>query len=153
MQTAPSNTNAPRRQRLLVGERNPALRGMLTSVFAAESYDVVAVATGIDLLDAVSVSLHPEFGSGDFALVIAETSLLQEGELQSFARLADWARLPPVIFITSFGDKAVRTKLELFETVAVLEQPLDVANLRHRVNSFLQPPRREEPSVDLATHS
>ena len=70
MHTAPSNTNASRRLRLLVGEKNPALRSFLASVFTAESYDVVGVATGIDLLDAVAVSLHPEFGSGAFALVI-----------------------------------------------------------------------------------
>ena len=90
MRTSPANTNASRKLRLLVGEKKPALRAFLASVFTAESYDVVSVATGIDLLDAVAVSLHPEFGSGAFALVISETSLLREAELQSFNRLADW---------------------------------------------------------------
>jgi CheY-like chemotaxis protein len=152
MRTAPSNTNGSRKQRLLVGEKNPALRSFLASVFTAEGYDVVAVATGIDLLDAATVSLHPEFGSGAFALVISQTSLLCETELQAFNRLADWARLPPFIFIASFGDKAVHAKLEPFETVAVLEQPLDMANLRDRVNSFLCHPPRNDRSLQPAAH-
>jgi DNA-binding response OmpR family regulator len=151
MQTAPSNTNASRKLRLLVGEKNPALRGFLASVFTAESYDVVSVATGIDLLDTIAVSLHPEFGSGAFALVISDTSLLREAVLQSFNRLADWTGLPPFIFIASFGDRALRTKLEPFETVAVLEQPLDIADLRDRVNSFLH--HRDERSLQLVSHS
>ena len=153
MRTSPANTNASRKLRLLVGEKKPALRAFLASVFTAESYDVVSVATGIDLLDAVAVSLHPEFGSGAFALVISETSLLREAELQSFNRLADWTGLPPFIFIASHGDKALREKLEPFETVAVLEQPLDIANLRDRVNSFLQRPLRDDRSLQSATRS
>jgi DNA-binding response OmpR family regulator len=153
MHTAPSNTNASRRLRLLVGEKNPTLRSFLASVFTAESYDVVGVATGIDLLDAVAVSLHPEFGSGAFALVISETSLLREAELQSLNRLADWTGLPPFIFIASPGDKAVRAKLETFETVAVLEQPLDIADLRDRVNTFLRHPPEADRSLQPATHS
>jgi DNA-binding response OmpR family regulator len=153
MQTAPSNMNASRKQRLLVGEKNAPLRSFLASVLTAEGYDVVGVSTGIDLVDAVSVSLHPEFGSGVFALVIAETSLLHEAELQSFNRLADWTRLPPFIFIASFGDKAVRAKLEPFEMVAVFEQPLDVVNLRSRVNSFLRRPPQDGRSLQTATRS
>jgi DNA-binding response OmpR family regulator len=153
MQTPPSNTNAPRRQRLLVGQKNPTLRDFVASVLSVEGHEVVGVSTGIDLVDAVSVSLHPEFGSGAFALVIAETSLLHEAELQAFNRLADWARLPPFIFIASFGDKAVRAKVEPFETVAVFEQPLDIVNLRHRVNTFLRRPPRDDRSLQTATHS
>jgi DNA-binding response OmpR family regulator len=153
MRTAPSNTNASRKLRLLVGEKNPALRGFLASVFTAESYDVVSVATGIDLRDAIAVSLHPEFGSGAFALVISDTSLLRETELQPFNRLADWTGLPPFIFIASFGDKASRAKLETFETVAVLEQPLDIASLRDRVNNFLRHPPRDDRSLQSAANS
>jgi hypothetical protein len=50
------------------------------------------------------------------------------------------------------GDKAVATKLEPFETVAVLEQTLDIANLRHRVNSFLRPPHQDDRSMRSATN-
>ena len=153
MQTAPSNTNAFRRQRLLVGQKKPTLRAFLASVLTAEVYDVVGVATGIDLLDAVTVSLHPEFGSGSFALVIVETSLLHEAELKAFNRLADWTKLPPFIFIASFGDKAVRAQLEPFETVALFEQPFDIVNLRNSVNGFLRRPPRVDRNPQVMTHS
>jgi len=150
MRTASSNTNGSHKLRLLVGEKNPTVRSFLLSVFTAEGYDVVGVAIGIDLLDAVAVSLHPEFGSGAFALVICNTSLLHEVELQAFNRLADWTKLPPFIFIASFGDKALHAQLEPFETVAVLEQPPDIADLRGRVNSFLRHSPRYDPSLQSA---
>ena len=67
--TAPSKPNGLHKQhRLLVGENNASLRDFLVAVFRAEGYGVLAVGTGIDLLDAVAVSLHPEFGSGEFDL-------------------------------------------------------------------------------------
>jgi CheY-like chemotaxis protein len=153
MLTAPSNTNASHKQRLLVGEKNPTLRSFLLSVFTAEGYDVVEAATGVDLLDAVTVSLHPEFGSGAFALVISETTLLCEAELQAFDRLGDWTSLPPFMFIaTSLGDMALDARLEPFETIAVLEQPVDIASLRDRVNSFLHHPPRNHRSLQSASH-
>jgi CheY-like chemotaxis protein len=61
LQAAQSRANGTRKQRLLVSENNPALRDFLLSVFTAEGYEVVGVANGSDLLDAVAVSLHPEF--------------------------------------------------------------------------------------------
>ena len=101
MQVTPSNSNGLRKPRLLVGEKNHVLRGFLKSVFSAEGYDVIEAASGADLLDALTISLHPEFGSGAFALVISDTSFLREVELESFNKLGDWAPLPPFIFIAS----------------------------------------------------
>ncbi len=146
MQVAPSNSNGLRKPRLLVGEKNHVLRGFLKSVFSAEGYEVIEAASGADLLDALTISLHPEFGSGAFALVLSDTSFLREVELESWSRLGEWAPLPPFIFIAGLGDK-VPAKLEPFETVAVFGQPLDIANLRDRVNSFLRHGQEETPSL------
>jgi CheY-like chemotaxis protein len=59
IQTAPSNTNDCRKHRLLVAENNPALRDFLLAILRAEGYVVVGVATWIDLMDTLAVSLHP----------------------------------------------------------------------------------------------
>lgn len=152
MLTAPSNTNASRKQRLLVGERSPTLRGLLTSVLTAEGYDVAEAASGVDLLDAVTVSLHPEFGSGEFALVISEPALLCEAELQAFNRLADWTSLPPFMFLaTGLGDRTLPAQPHPFEAVAVIERPVDLAKLRDRVNGFLRRQLQAARRVQVAS--
>ena len=74
--TTPSKSNDVRKHRLLIGKANPALREYLLAVLWADGHDVVAMARGIDLLDTLAVSLHPEFGSGRFDLVIAEARML-----------------------------------------------------------------------------
>jgi CheY-like chemotaxis protein len=140
LQAAQSKANGTRKQRLLVGENNPALRDFLLSVFTAEGYEVVGVANGSDLLDAVAVSLHPEFGSGEFDLVISESRMLGATELQAFSKVGNWARVPRFVFIASFGDKELDVKARPFDAVAVLDQPLDIASLRDLVNSFLHHP-------------
>jgi CheY-like chemotaxis protein len=152
MLTAPSNTNASRKPRLLVGDKSPTLRSLLTSVLTAEGYDVAEAATGVDLLDAVTVSLHPEFGCGEFALVISETTLLCEAELQAFNRLADWTRLPPFMFLaTSTGGRTLPAQPHPFEAVAVIERPVDLAKLRDRVNGFLRRQLQAASSLQVAT--
>ena len=70
--TTPSKPNGVRKHRLLIGEANPALREYLLAVLRSDGHEVVAMASGLDLLDTLAVSIHPEFGSGHFDLVISE---------------------------------------------------------------------------------
>ena len=136
----------------MVGENNPSLRDFLLSVFTAEGYEVVGVANGSDLLDVVAVSLHPEFGSGKFDLVISESRMLGATELHAFSRLGDWAKVPPFVFIASFGDKELHVKAKPFDAVAILEKPVEMANLRDLVNSFLHRPTGEHSGVPSDPH-
>ena len=136
----------------MVGENNQSLRDFLLSVFTAEGYEVVGVANGIDLLDAVAVSLHPEFGSGEFDLVISESRMLGAPELQAFSKLGDWAKVPPFVFIASFGEKELHVKARPFGAVAVLEKPIEMANLRDLVNGFLHHPTGEHSGVPMDSH-
>jgi hypothetical protein len=46
----------------------------------SDGHEVVAMASGLDLLDTMAVSLHPEFGSGHFDLVISEARMLDAEE-------------------------------------------------------------------------
>ena len=153
LQSAQSAANGSRRQRILVGEKNPAIRDFLLSVFMAEGYEVVGVANGSDLLDAVAVSLHPEFGSGEFDLVISESRVLGATELQAFSKRGNWAKVPPFVFIASFGDKELDVKARAFDAVAVLEKPIEIANLRDLVNRFLHHPAREQRGGPTDIHA
>ncbi len=151
LETAPSRANHSRKPRLLVGENNAALRDLLLALFKAEGYEVLAVASGTDLMDAVAVSLHPEFGSGEFDLVISESHILGPTELQTFSRLGGWAKVPPFVFVTNFADKELQVKKNQFDVVAMLEKPLDIDNLRELVKSYLHHPTEKHGNAQSDT--
>jgi DNA-binding NtrC family response regulator len=136
-QTAPWKANGFRNHRLLLGENNPALRDYLLAVLRADGHEVVAMSNGIDLLDTLAVSLHPEYGSGQFDLVISEARMLGGAEARVFSELENRAKAPPFVLITAFRDKELHVKAEQFGALAVLDNPLDIDNLRQIVNSFL----------------
>jgi DNA-binding NtrC family response regulator len=135
--TAPSTANGVCKHRLLIGEVNPALRDYLLAVLRADGHEVVAMARGIDLLDTLAVSLHPEFGSGHFDLVIAEARMLGADEARLFSKFAHHAKVPPFVFTTVFRDKELQAKANHFGALAVLDKPITIDDLREIVNSAL----------------
>jgi CheY-like chemotaxis protein len=135
--TAPVKAKGARQPRLLIGEANPALRDYLVDILTADGHEVVAMASGIDLLDTLAVSLHPEFGSGYFDLVIAETRMLGADEARVFSGFRNRTKIPSFVFTTIHGDKELQAKARQFGAVAVLDKPLDVDELRQIVNRCL----------------
>jgi DNA-binding response OmpR family regulator len=98
---APSKANVSLKHRLLIGESNPALRDYLLAVLRADGHDVVAMAIGTDLLDALAVSLHPGSGSGNFDFVITDARMLGKAEARVFSELGNRAKAPPFVFTVS----------------------------------------------------
>lgn len=135
--TTPSNANGARKHRLLIGEANPAFRDYLLAVLGAEGHEVVAMASGADLMDTLAVSLHPEFGSGHFDLVISEARMLGPEEARVLREFGDRAKVPPFVFTTAFRDKELQAKAKQFGALAVLDKPLDIDELREIVNNSL----------------
>ena len=137
--TTSSKSNGVGKHRLLIGETNPALREYLLAVLRSDGYEVVAMANGLDLVDALAVSLHPEFGSGHFDLVISEARMLGAQEARMFSKFGDRAKIPPLVFTTFFRDRELQAKAKQFGALAVLDKPLDIDDLREIVNSSLHP--------------
>jgi CheY-like chemotaxis protein len=126
-----------RRHRLLVAEDDQAFRKMLVAVFRAEGHEVVEVTNGLDLMDAVEVSLDPELGSGKFDLVISDVRMPGTTGLHAFTQVGCGPNIPPVIFITAFGDAELHEEAHHMGALAVLDKPLDFDELRDFVNNFL----------------
>jgi DNA-binding NtrC family response regulator len=134
---APSKANGSLKHRLPIGESNPALRDYLLAVLRADGHEVVAMASGTDLLDTLAVSLHPGSGSGNFDFVITDARMLGKAEARVFSELGNRAKAPPFVFTVSFRDKELQAKAIQFGALAVLDKPLDIDNLREIVNSSL----------------
>ncbi len=77
--------------------------------------------------------------------------MLGAPELQAFSKLGGRAKVPPFVFIASSGDKELQVEARPFEAVAVLEKPIDMANLRDLVNSFLHHPTGERGGLPANT--
>jgi DNA-binding NtrC family response regulator len=148
--TTPSKGNGVQKHRLLIGEANPALRNYLLAVLRADGHEVVAMASGTDLLDTLAVSLHPEFGSGPFDLVISEARMLGAEEARVFSKFEDRAKVPPFVFTAVFRDKELQAKANHFGALAVLDKPLDIDDLRGIVNSSLHPLTEEGSTLAAA---
>jgi CheY-like chemotaxis protein len=133
----PSKANGVRKHRLLIGESNPALRDYLLAVLGADGPEVVAMASGVDLMDTLAVSLHPEFGSGHFDLVVSEARMLGAEEARVLRCLGDRAKVPPFVLTTVLRDQALQVKAKQFGALAVLDKPIDIDELRRIVNTFL----------------
>jgi hypothetical protein len=84
--------------------------------------------------------------------VISQSRTLGAPELQAFSKVGNWAKVPPFVFLASFGDKELHVKAKQFDAVAVLDQPLDIASLRDLVNSFLHHPTGEHGGAPADTH-
>ena len=136
--TAPSKANGVRQSRLLIGESNPTQREYLLAILRADGHEVVAMGSGIDVLDTLAVSLHPEFGSGYFDLVIAEARLLGAEDAKLFSGFRNRTKIPPFVFTAIYGDKELLAKAKQFGALAVVEKPLDMDDLRQIVNRSLR---------------
>ena len=142
--TAPSKANGSFQRRLLIGESNPALRDYLLAVLRADGHEVVAMTNGIDLLDTLAVSLHPQSGSAGFDLVITDARMLGKAESEMFSELGNRAKAPPFVFTVSFREKELQARAVQFGALAVLDKPLDIDRLREIVNSSLHQPTGEQ---------
>jgi CheY-like chemotaxis protein len=121
----------------LVAEDDPALRAMIVALFRADNHEVVAVGNGLDLLDTIEVSLAPALGTKRFDLVISDVRMPEMTGLRVFDRLGYGPTVPPVVFITAFGDEELHQEAMQAGALAVLDKPLDLDELRAFVNDFL----------------
>jgi two-component system, NtrC family, response regulator AtoC len=132
-----SNTSPTRKYRLLIAEDDRALRTLIVAVFEASGYHVVAVENGLDLLDTLEVSLVPELGAEKFDLVIADVRMPEMSGLGVFEHLRSRPGVPPVVFITAFADEEAQVAAAQVGALAVLEKPVDLAELETLVRGFL----------------
>jgi two-component system, cell cycle sensor histidine kinase and response regulator CckA len=128
------------RRRVLVAEDHGALRELLVMLLRADGYDVVEVANGFDLVDAVVVSSDPELGSGKFDLVISDVRMPGMSGLSAFASMDYFTGLPPVVFITAFADDQVHVQAQKLGAIAVFDKPIDFDELRAFVTHYFASP-------------
>jgi CheY-like chemotaxis protein len=126
------------RTRLLVAEDDRALRELIVQVLRSDGHEVVPVTNGNDLLDVLSGSLNPKTGTPPFDLVITDIRMPGQSGLNAFAQAGFGPHMPPVVFITAFGDEDVHARARHLGALAVLDKPVDFDQLRDLVRRYLE---------------
>jgi DNA-binding response OmpR family regulator len=129
--------NGSHRHRVLLGEDNLLLCGVLAEFLVAEGHEVTAAGSGTEFLDKLAVSLHPELGVLPFDLLICEEALLAEEEFRTFSRLLGWADVPPLMLFTVRVDDGVRAKAKQLGALVTWEKPVALENLRKVTRTVL----------------
>jgi CheY-like chemotaxis protein len=124
--------------RILVAEDDPAFRYLVASALRADAHEVVEVSNGVDLIDVLGGSLIPEWGAVPFDLVLSDVRMPGWSGLDALASLGKAFALPPVVFITAFGDDELHSRALRAGAAAVLDKPIDIDDLRLFVLRFLQ---------------
>ena len=124
--------------RLLVAEDDPAFRYLLASSLRADAHDVVEVSNGVELLDALGGSMSPGWGAGIFDLVLSDVRMPGWNGLDALISLGHGPSLPPVVFITAFGDDELHARALRAGAVAVFDKPIDIDDLRRFVIQLLR---------------
>jgi len=109
----------------------------MVALLRSDGHEVVAVANGFELLDTLEVSLDHNLGSNRFDLVISDVRMPGMTGLRVFTQVGYGPTIPPVIFITAFGDEELHEQAHHAGAVAVLDKPFDIDELRAFVNNFL----------------
>jgi CheY-like chemotaxis protein len=122
--------------RLLVADDDRAFRALLVAALRVDGYEIVEVATGLELQDAL-VTPPPAADGHAFDLVISDVRMPGLSGIDALARLGRSPMAPPVLFITAFADDEVHEQARRAGAVDVLDKPLDVDDLRAFVAEFL----------------
>ena len=124
-------------RRLLVAEDDREFRGLLTAALRSDGYEIVEVATGFELLDALMTFSTSNANGRSFDLVISDVRMPGLNGITALARLGGGHKAPPVVFVTAFGDDEVHEQARQVGAIDVLDKPLDMDDLRAFVAEFL----------------
>jgi CheY-like chemotaxis protein len=120
-----------------LAEDDKALRGMMVEILRSDGHEVVTVANGVDLLNTLEVSLDRDLGTGPFDLVISDVRMPGMTGLRAFEEVGYGPAIPPVVFITAFGDEKLHEQAHHLGALAVLDKPFDLDDFRSFVNTYL----------------
>jgi CheY-like chemotaxis protein len=130
-QAEPSSTHGrhARRTRVLIAEDDWAMRELLLWAFDADGYEVHSVASGPALLETLASSLLSDMGVEPFDLVVSDIRMPGWSGLPALEELCRSPVMPPVVVITAFGSEEAHEHAKRAGAVAVLDKPLDIADL------------------------
>jgi CheY-like chemotaxis protein len=120
-------------RRILLAEDDSSFRYLLASVLRGDGYQVIAVSSGIDLLDVLGDSLSEDSSMAAFDIVLSDVRMPGWTGLGALATVGRHPGMPPFILFTAFGDDETHRRARELGAVALLDKPFDIDELRRLV--------------------
>jgi CheY-like chemotaxis protein len=122
---------------ILLAEDDSSFRYLLASSLRNDGYQVVAVATGVDLMDVLGDSLSSDSLVAGFDLVLSDIRMPGWSGLGALATVHNHPGMPPFILFTAFGDDETHRRAHELGALALLDKPFDIDELRRLVAQVL----------------
>lgn len=129
--------------RVLVADDDPATRELFSWSFRRDGFDVVEVADGVELFEAIEAAVHVGgVGEPPLSLVVSDVRMpgLTGLDVLWILRAGRWQ--VPVILTTAFNDPQVRAEARTLGAWAILDKPFPLDDLRLLAGKAL---RRSDP--------
>jgi DNA-binding response OmpR family regulator len=124
--------------RVVLGEDDADLRGLLAATLRADGFEVVEAATGPELLAAITASLTGLAGAPPPALIISDVGMPGMSGLDVVAALRRVDQATPVILISGLGDAAARDRARRLGVSAFFDKPFELDELRTMVRRLVE---------------
>jgi DNA-binding response OmpR family regulator len=119
--------------RVVVAEDDRDMREMITSVIAADGYEVIQACDGNDLVARLEAVAGQPHGRATIAAIICDVRMPRLDGLDVLAALRCARWYTPVIMITAFGDEAIHHEAHYLGATDVLDKPFALETLRDLV--------------------
>ena len=124
-------------RRILLAEDDSSFRYLLAALLRRDGYQVVSVATGVDLMDLLFDSLSKDSPVPGFDLVLSDIRMPGWPGLDALSSLRYVPGMPPLILFTAFGDPETRWRAREIGALALLDKPFDLDEMRRLVAKAL----------------
>ncbi|MBI5487887.1 MAG: response regulator [Deltaproteobacteria bacterium] len=130
---------------ILVADDDDDLREMIALALRAAGYEVVEARTGLQLAACVRRKVVECAASPEVQLIVSDIQMPGCSGLDVLSVMRDVGVRVPVVFITGYGNEAVRAEARRLGVQAVLEKPFELDDLGAAVRALVPPAAGRNP--------
>ncbi len=136
--TSTGHAKCATHHRILLAEDDRDMRTLIATALVRDGYDVVEVGDGAELLTNLAED-YLSRSRAKFDLVITDHRMPRVAGLDVLRGLRLSRNTPPVILITAFGGREMRSLAKSLGAVAVFDKPFQMDDLRTAVQFVFSP--------------
>ncbi len=138
-----------RRPRVVIADDDGDARELLASALSADGYEVVEARDGYELLGLLAASVTRAPGHVRFDAIVTDVMMPGFSGLDVLTAVQRHLADVPVVVVTAFGDARVCRIAEALGSVAVVDKPFDLDDLRTTLANAIARPKGPPSSPDL----
>ncbi len=130
-------------KRILLADDDREMRDMLAEALMNAGYDVIVCTDGWSLIRNLGLMYLPE-DRERADLIITDIRMPGINGIEILTALHAFNPLPPLVFITAFGDSEIHEQAETLGAIHVFDKPFDIPGFLEKIHWILQINRKME---------